>query len=350
LVTVLVTPGLEPERLPERELASASMGVFQVATHGSRAMNTFVGIDVSKARLDVAIRPQDETFSVENSSAGIAELRQRMEMLAPQLVVLEASGGYEAAVAAELAVSVPVVVVNARQVRDFAKATGQLAKTDVIDACVLARFADAVRPEPRPLRDEQTKLLVDLVHRRRQLVDMIVAETNRRELATVPIRRRIDEHVKWLRRELKQVDTDIDAAIKNSPAWRADDDLLQGMKGIGNTTTATLIALLPELGRLNRKQIAALVGLAPFNHDSGTHRGTRFIVGGRAAVRSALYMAALTAVRWNPTIRPFYQRLLGAGKPKKLALLASARKLLTILNAIVRDRQISLPVRTEALT
>lgn len=320
------------------------MGVLQVATVASAQeehVSTFVGIDVSKDRLDVALRPSDESFSTENSAAGIAELRQRLQALRPVLVVLEASGGYEAAVAAELALDVPVAVVNARQVRDFAKATGQLAKTDAIDARVLARFADVVRPEPRPLRDEQTRQLVDLVHRRRQLVEMIVAETNRRGLATAAIRRRIDEHVKWLRRELKHVDTDIDTAIKNSTAWRVNDDLLQNVKGVGSTTTATLIALLPELGRMNRKQIAALVGLAPFNRDSGTRRGTRFIAGGRAAVRSALYMAALTAVRWNPTLRAFYCRLLAAGKPKKLALLAAARKLLTILNAIARDRQVA---------
>lgn len=303
-------------------------------------MDTFIGIDVSKNRLDVAVRPTDEVFAVENSSAGIAELRRRVNTLAPMLVVLEASGGYEAAVAAELTLEAPVAVVNARQVRDFAKATGQLAKTDAIDAGVLAHFADVVRPEPRPLRDEQRQALVDVVHRRRQLVDMIVAERNRIERATKPIRGRIERHIKWLRRELEQIDEDIDTTIKNSPAWRADDDLLQGLKGVGRVTTSALIALLPELGHLNRKQIAALVGLAPFNHDSGSHRGQRFLVGGRAAVRSALYMAALSAVRWHAPLRTFYRRLLSAGKPKKLALAAAARKLLTVLNAIARDREI----------
>jgi transposase len=324
------------------------MGELRVATLRRDPMNTFVGIDVSKARLDVAVRPTDESFSVENSTEGIAELRRRVRDLQPVLVVLEASGGYEAAVAAELATENPVAVVNARQVRDFAKAIGQLAKTDAIDARVLAHFADVVRPEARPIRDEQAQALVDLVHRRRQLVDMIVAETNRKDRATVTIRRRIDRHLAWLRRELEHVDDDIDTTIKSSPAWRVDDDLLQGVKGIGSTTSSTLIALLPELGHMNRKQIAALVGLAPFNHDSGTHRGARFLVGGRSAVRSALYMAALSAVRWNVQLSGFYKRLLAAGKPKKLALLASARKLLTILNAIARDRTIRILSATNA--
>jgi len=336
---VLVTPGLEPEQLPERKLASASMGVFQVATARS-SMETFVGIDVSKTRLDVAVRPSDESFSVENSIDGIVELKRRIQALRPTLVVLEASGGYEAAVAAELALDGAVAVVNARQVRDFARAIGQLAKTDTIDAGVLARFAETVRPEPRPLRDEHAQVLVDLVHRRRQLLEMIVAETNRKARAAKSIAQRIEKHVAWLRRELERVDEDIDAAMKSCPAWRADDDLLQGIPGIGRATTGVLLALLPELGQLNRKQIAALVGLAPYNHDSGAHRGERFIAGGRAAVRTALYMATLTAVRWHAPLRDFYRRLLAAGKPKKLALTAAARKLLTILNAIKRDRQI----------
>jgi transposase len=302
--------------------------------------DTFVGIDVSKARLDVAVRPTDEVFSVENSASGIAELRQRIATLAPALVVLEASGGYEAAVAAELVLEAPVAVVNPRQVRDFAKATGQLAKTDEIDARVLAQFADVVRPEARPLRDEEHQVLVDLVHRRKQLVEMIVVEKNRYEKAAAPIRRRIESHLQWLRRELERIDDDIDTTIKNSPVWRTQDDLLQGLKGVGRVTTGVLLALLPELGRLNRKQIAALVGLAPYNRDSGSHRGARFIAGGRAVVRNALYMAALVAVRWDPSLRAFYRRLVAAGKPKKLALTAAARKLLTILNAAARDRQL----------
>jgi transposase len=307
------------------------------------AMETFVGIDVSKTQLDVAVRPTDETFSVPNSADGIRELVRRVWDLKPVLVVLEASGGYEASVAAELALGGPVAVVNPRQVRDFAKATGRLAKTDAIDAQVLAHFADRVRPEPRPLRDEQTQVLADLVHRRRQLVDMIVAETNRRQRAPTAIARRIDSHVKWMRRELERVDDDIDTTMKSSPAWRAEDDLLQGLKGVGRGTTSALIALLPELGHMNRKQIAALVGLAPYNHDSGAHRGARSVSGGRAAVRGAIYMAALTAVRCDTPLRRFYRRLVEGGKPKKLALVASARKLLTILNAIARDRRIRTP-------
>jgi transposase len=303
-------------------------------------MDTFVGIDVSKSRLDVAVRPSDVAFSTENSTEGIAELRTRVRALGPTLIVLEASGGYEAAVAAELALDSAVAVVNARQVRDFAKAIGQLAKTDAIDARVLAQFAEVVRPEPRPLRDEDAQALVDLVHRRRQLLDMVVAETNRKARATGAMGKRIEKHIAWLRRELERVDEDIDTTIKSSPAWRAEDDLLQGFKGVGRATTGALLALLPELGRLNRKQIAALAGLAPYNHDSGAHRGERFMAGGRAAVRSALYMAALSAVRWYEPLRVFYRRLVAAGKPKKLALAASARKLLTILNAVARDRQI----------
>ena len=316
------------------------MGARQVGHALEDNVETFVGIDVSKDKLDVAVHPSTELFSVANSAEGIAELRERIRALQPTLIVLEATGGYEAAVAAELALESPVALVNPRQVRDFAKATGQLAKTDAIDAAVLVHFAYAVRPEPRPLRDQDAQLLTDLVHRRRQLLDMITAEMNRRRLISEPLRKRIDQHIAFMRKELEEVDTDIDQAIQNSPAWRANDDLLQQVKGIGRGTSSALISLLPELGKLNRKQIAALAGLAPFNRDSGERRGKRAISGGRGAVRSALYMASLSAVRYNPPIAAFYQRLRAAGKPKKVALIAACRKLLTILNAIARDRKL----------
>jgi len=255
------------------------------------------------------------------------------------LVVLEATGGFEAAIAGEVALIAPVAVVNPRQVRDFAKATGRLAKTDSIDAEVLAQFADVLRPEPRPLPDDQARELTDVVHRRRQLLDMIVAETNREQRATTAVRARIRRHLKWLRKELEDVDEDIDRLIKSSAVWRANDDLLRSTKGVGPILSSTLIARVPELGRLNRKQIAALIGVAPFNDDSGHHRGRRRIRGGRDDVRRVLYMASVASLRCNKRLRAFYDRLVAAGKPKKVALLAVARKLLTILNAMMRERR-----------
>ena len=299
----------------------------------------FIGIDVSKAHLDVCVRPLGEERRYSNDARGIAELVARLGELSPSLVVLEATGGYEAAVAAELALVTATAVVNPKQVRDFAKAVGRLAKTDSLDAAVLAHFAEAVRPEPRTLPDEQTRELTDLVQRRRQLVDMIVAETNREPMAHPTVRKRIKRHITWLRKELESIEDDLDNAVKRSAAWRANEDLLRSVKGIGPVSTRTLLARLPELGRLSRQQIAALAGLAPINNDSGNHRGKRSIRGGRADVRTVMYMATMSAVRFNATLRTFYQRLLHAGKPKKVALVAAARKLLTILNAIMRDRR-----------
>lgn len=303
--------------------------------------DVFVGVDVSKEFLDVASRPADAICGrFENNLAGIAQLTERLRKAAPALVVLEATGGYEAIVAGELALVVSTAVVNPKQVRDFARAVGRAAKTDALDAEVLAHFAEAIRPEPRPLRDDQTQELTDLVHRRRQLVEMIVAETNREKRALGSVRERIRAHVVWLKKEVDRVDEDIDTLIKQSPVWRANEELLRSAKGVGPILASVLLGRVPELGQLNRKQIAALVGVAPFNDDSGAHRGKRSIRGGRADVRHVLFMATLNAVRTNPSLQAFYRRLLEAGKPKKVAIVAAMRKLLCILNAMMRDRAV----------
>lgn len=299
----------------------------------------FVGIDVSKARLDVAIRPTGEKESVANDKAGIKTLIKRLEKIQPEAIVLEATGGFErllmhALVSAELRVA----VVNPRQVRDFAKATGQLAKTDRIDAEILARFGEAVRPQLRPLPDAVTLELRALTARRRQITEMIVAETNRLALASKGVTKRIKAHIRWLQSELEQVDKDLDRSIRHSPIWKENEDLLRTVPGIGPVISRTLLAELPELGELNRKQISALVGVAPFNRDSGTLKGRRSIWGGRASVRAALYMAALVASRRNTVISAFYTRLRQAGKRPKVALVACMRKLLTILNSMIKHK------------
>jgi len=301
----------------------------------------FIGIDVAKDRLDVHVRPGGEAFTVARDSEGLAALVERLGGLAPTLVVLEATGGFEIAVAAALAgARLPLAVVNPRQIRDFARATGRLAKTDALDAEAIALFAERIRPEPRPVADAQARALAELVARRRQVVEMIVAEGNRRRQAHAKrLRERLDAHLAWLQKELSQIERDLDDAVRGSPAWRANENLLTSVPGIGNATARMLIAEVPELGRLDRKKIAALVGLAPFNRDSGTMRGRRTIWGGRASVRAALYMAALVASRHNPVIAAFYRRLLAAGKPKKVALTACMRKLLVILNALIRDQK-----------
>jgi len=300
----------------------------------------FIGIDVAKDRLDAHVRPGGEAFAVARDGEGVAALVERLKESGPQLIVLEATGGFEQVVAAGLAgAGLPVVVVNPRQIRDFARALGRLAKTDRIDAEVIALFAERVRPELRPLPDDQARELDELVTRRRQVIEMMVAEGNRaRRLTSRRLQKRIARHQAVLQKELTEIERELDDTIRKSPIWRETEDLLKSVPGIGNATARTLIAELPELGSLDRRKIAALVGLAPFNRDSGTLRGRRMIAGGRAPVRAALYMAALVASRRNPVIRAFYQRLLAAGKPKKLALTACMRKLLTILNAIVRDR------------
>lgn len=299
----------------------------------------FVGIDVSKARLDVAIHPWDETESVNHDRAGIELLVKRFQEIGPVLIVMEATGGYERKLLRALAsAELPAVAVNPRQVRDFAKATGQLAKTDRIDARVLARFAEAVRPAVRALPDEITVELRARVARRRQITEMIVAETNRLSGAPKALGKRISAHIGWLEKELQRADQDLDQSIRQSPIWCESQDLLQTVPGIGPVVSRTLLAELPELGKLNRKQIAALVGVAPLNCDSGTFRGRRSIWGGRATVRATLYMAALVASRCNTVIRSFYKRLRDAGKAPKVALVACMRKLLTIINAMLKHK------------
>ncbi|MDH5537602.1 MAG: IS110 family transposase [Betaproteobacteria bacterium] len=266
------------------------------------------------------------------------ELVGRLGRLTPTLLVCEATGGYErAVVAAVAAAGVPVVVANPRQVRDFARGTGQLAKTDRIDAGLLALFAERVRPTPRPLGDAATQLLDALLTRRRQLLEMLVAEKNRLGFAPRPLHRGIRQHIRWLERRVDEVTAELAAQIEASPVWRAKEDLLRSVPGVGPIVSATLLGELPELGTLSHKQIATLVGVAPLARDSGTLRGKRMVYGGRAPVRTALFLAALCGRRWNPQLKVFYERLIAAGKPKKVALIACARKLLTILNAMVRD-------------
>ncbi|MFQ5693982.1 MAG: IS110 family transposase [Nitrospinota bacterium] len=297
----------------------------------------FVGLDVSKAHLDVALRPSGAGWRAPHEGAGLEELVTRLRQVRPTLVVLEATGGLEEPVAARLAVAgLPVAVVNPRQVRDFARATGQLAKPDRIDAATLALFAERVRPSPWPLPDAARRALDALVTRRRQFVEMLVMEKNREAHAQGAVLKRLQAHIRWLERELDGVDRALRAQIHESPVWRAQDDLLQSVPGVGPVLAAPLLAELPELGRLDRTEIAALVGVAPFNRDSGARRGSRTTWGGRAPVRSALYMGTLVAVRYNPSIEAFYHRLQAAGTPPKVALVTGMRKLLVTLNLMVR--------------
>ena len=302
------------------------------------ASSVCVGIDVSKAHLDVALSEGGTAWRVPNTGPGIQRLVTQLKEHEPTLVVMEATGGYEMPAAAGLAANgLPVVIVNPRQVRNFAKATGQLAKTDQIDAYVLAMFAARVQPPVRPLPDEAARALDATVARRRQIIEMLTAEKNRLGVAAVPVRKGIQKHIRWLERQLAEVDDDLDARIRSSAVWRTTNDLLQGVPGVGPNLARTLIAELPELGRISHKEIAALVGVAPFARDSGTLRGKRMIWGGRAPVRSALYLSVWSAARWNPVIRLFYERLRARGKPTRVAQAACMRKLLTILNAMVRD-------------
>jgi transposase len=299
-----------------------------------------VGIDVAKDHLDVHVRPAGLTVRLPNDDGGVADLTARLAAAGPALVVLEATGGYEAPVAAALAAAgVPVAVVNPRQVRRFAEGHGRLAKTDAIDAATLALFADQVRPDPRPLPDAAARELAALLGRRRQLLQMRLAEQQRLAAAAGRLAQDIRAHVAYLDKRIGRVDGDLAAAVRASPVWRERDDLLQSVPGVGPQVARVLIAELPELGSAPGRQLAALVGLAPFSRDSGRVRGRRRIFGGRAGVRSALYMAALVAARFNPVLRAAYDRLLARGKPKKVALVAVARRLLTILNAMLRHRQ-----------
>jgi transposase len=305
----------------------------------------FVGIDIAKATLEVVVRPNDEHRAFPHDEAGLAHLVAYLQPLAPTLIVLEATGGYETDVAAALGLAqLPVAVVNPRQVRDFAKALGRLAKTDTIDAAVLALFAERIQPVAHSLPSEAQQDLTALLTRRRQLLEMLHAEQNRLALTRPALRPQLRAHIRWLEKRLADVDQDLQTRIQSSPLWRVTDHLLRTTPGIGPATTQLLIAALPELGTLSRQRIASLVGVAPFNCDSGQHRGVRMIWGGRAAVRHGLYMPTLVAVRYNPVLKAFYQRLLDAGKPKKVALIAAMRKLLTILNAMLKAQQPWQPV------
>jgi transposase len=305
------------------------------------AEDPYIGIDVSKDRLDIAVRPTEDTWSVANDALGIPEVVQRLAQLHPKLVVLEATGGLQLPVAAALAsAGLPLSMVNPRQVRDFARATGKLAKTDQLDAQVLAHFAEAVRPTPYPLPDAQTQELTALLTRRHQLVEMLTAEKNRLGATrSEAVRQRVQDHIRWLEQELADLDDELDHTLRESPLWREKDNLLRSVPGIGRVVSITLLADLPELGTLSRHQIAALVGVAPLNRDSGRFRGKRTVWGGRARVRAALYMAALTASLYNPIIKTFYHRLCSAGKVRKVALTACMRKLLIILNSMVKHQQ-----------
>lgn len=298
----------------------------------------FVGIDVSKAQLDIAVLPEERVWRVEREEASIAGLVKELRTLAPSLIVLEATGGLESPLTAALATAgLPVAVVNPRQARDFAKATGRLSKTDALDAQVLARLGQTLRPPVRALKNEETQELEALLTRRRQIVEMLTMEKNRLPSAGQRVRKDITAHIAWLTKRLKDVDGDLQSAIAASDFWRIKDDIIRSLPGAGKVLSTTLLASLPELGTLNRRQIAALVGVAPFNCDSGTMRGSRHIWGGRASVRSVLYMATITAIRCNPDIRVFHTRLRGAGKKPKVAITACMRKLLTILNSMVRS-------------
>jgi transposase len=299
----------------------------------------FVGIDVAKAQLDIALRPSGERWAVPNDASGVALLVDRVQTLKPTLIVLEATGGLERAVTSALATAgLPVVVVNPRQVRDVARATGQLAKTDALDARALAHFADVIRPTPRPLPDAQTQELRALLGRRQQLIGMRTAEQNRLAGTNECLTKNITAHIMWLNADIATLDDALEALLRASPLWRENDELLQSAKGIGPVSAQTLLLELPELGTLTRQEIAALVGVAPLNCDSGTMRGKRTIWGGRAHVRTVLYMSTRVATRFNPQIKAFYQRLLAAGKVKKVALTACMRKFLTILNAMLKHR------------
>ncbi len=301
---------------------------------------SFVGIDVSKGSLDVGVIPKELITSFPNDEAGCTQLIAWLQLQTPTLIVMESTGGLEMLAAGMLsAASLPVVIVNPRQVRDFAKAMGILAKTDKIDARVIARFGQAIRPEIRPLKDEETQILSALIARRKQVVEMLVAEKNRLSSSHRRVREDIQKHIDWLEMRLKDMDRELSDSITSSPIWREKEEVLTSVKGIGKVIAATLLCSLPELGNLNRKQLGALVGVCPFNRDSGKYRGKRTIFGGRADVRSVLYMGALAAKRFNPVIKVFYDRLIAAGKPAKVALTACMRKLLTILNAMLKTNQ-----------
>ena len=299
----------------------------------------FVGIDVSKSTLDVCIKPPGQTLHVAYDEAGARQVVSRLKELGPALIVMEATGGLEVRIATELSIKgLPVAIINPRQARDFAKATGQLAKTDRVDAAVLAAFAKAIRPQVRPLKDADTRALDDMVSRRRQLINMRVQETLRLgTAASKPLEKSLNKHIAWLDKQIAGIDTDLTKRLRRSDAWRTKDDLLRGIPGVGAVTTLTMLAKCPELGTLNRREIAALTGVAPLANDSGKHRGKRFIWGGRADARAVLYMATVSAIRCNDTIRAFAERLKNAGKPPKVVIVACMRKLLIIMNSMLKN-------------
>jgi transposase len=301
----------------------------------------FVGIDVSKDQLDVHVRPSGEAFAVARNGKGLNELVERLRSVGPTLIAVEATGGFETIVAAAIAgAHLPLAVINPAQVRYFAQAVGKRAKTDPIDAAVIAHFAEAVKPEPRELPDEAARLLAELVSRRAQLIEMVVAERQREKRASsVRVRKSLARHIAALEKELPVIDGDIDTMVRGSPVWREKEDLLVTFPGIGNTLARSVLADVPELGRLDRRKIASLFGLAPFTRRSGRWKGKSMIAGGRPRARSAIFLAALSAIRCNPVLRGFYQRLLAQGKPKMVALIAVARKIVTILNAMLRDKK-----------
>jgi transposase len=320
----------------KREFASCKDGW---AREGAHMDSLYVGIDVSKESLDVAVRPGMEAWSEGNGPEGIGRLVEKLKGMAPMLVVLEATGGYQNAATAALAAGgLPVVVVNPRQIRDFAKSTGRLAKTDKLDADAIAHFAEVVKPEPRVLPEAETMRFHELLSRRRQLLEMSVAERLRLGMISDPkVRKSIKSHIAWLKKQLEDLDGDMDSRLRSSPVWREKDELFRSVPGVGKVLSSTLLICLPELGRLNRKQIAALAGVAPFNRDSGTLRGQRCIWGGRANVRTVLYMGTVAATQHNPVIRAFYKRLREKGKKPKVAITACMRKLLVILNTMARE-------------
>ena len=299
----------------------------------------FVGIDVSKSTLDICIEPAVETLHVAYDETGIKQIVVRLKEINPTLIVMEATGGLEIRIATELASQgLPVAVINPRQARDFAKATGQLAKTDQVDAAVLAAFARQIRPQIRPLKDADTRALNDMVSRRRQLIDMRVQETLRLgTAASKPLEKSLNKHIGWLDKRIAEIDTDLTKRLRGSDMWRTKDDLLRGIPGVGPVTTVTMLAKCPELGKLNRREIAALTGVAPLANDSGKHRGKRFIWGGRADVRAVLYMATVSAIKHNDAIKAFAERLKKAGKPPKVVIVACMRKLLTMMNAMLKN-------------
>lgn len=333
---------LSPNSCLDLESVSGKVGTSCIMSEGDMAdkvgSSVFVGIDVSKLTLDIAVRPSGEHWQVENTIEGIAGLVAKLRSLTPVSIVVEATGGYETAVAVSLSViNLPVAVINPRQSREFARTIGRRAKTDKIDASVLAHFGDVIRPEPRVMPDEQTMLLQAALARRRQIVGMISAEKNRLQQAHISIQPGIKEHITWLEAVRDEIDKELYDQLRNSVVWREKERLLRSVPGVGPVTATTLLAELPELGHLDRKKIASLVGVAPLNCDSGKKRGKRFIWGGRGSVRSALYMATFSARRFNKVIKEMYDRLILLGKPTKVAMVACMRKLLTILNAMIHS-------------